>query len=413
MNKVLPLSIAIRYIRGKRSIGFASFISWLSFIAMTLGVISLIVVLSVMNGFNAEIRGRILQVIPHAELKFESKQNWQVVADKLLSLNYITGAAPFVSGYGMLSYQGINNGVRLEGIAPDDERNVTSIHQSMLIGDFADLQPGEFGIILGESTARSLGVVRGDGVLLSLPEVSVTPVGIFPRFKRFTVVGIFHVGAQVDEALAFIDYRDAQKIYRRPDQVDGLRLRFADPLNAAGFAFEIKQLVSDQAEYVPWSKKMASLFDAIKTEKMVVGVMLSSIIAVAAFNIIAGLVLMVADKRKDIAVLRTLGADQNFVHKLVFTQGTLLGVMGVIVGAFIGCLLAYFVGDIVTLIEGLLGVYVFDPEVFFISRLPSEVHWQDVSLIALTGLILSIVASLYPAWRAGQIPPAEALRYDH
>ena len=413
MSQVLPLSIAARYIRGKRSTGFASFISWLSFIAMTLGVISLIVVLSVMNGFNAEIRGRILQVIPHAELKVDSQQSWQVVADNLLTLDDIIGAAPFVSGYGMLSYQGTNNGVRLEGIAPDDERNVTSIHQSMLIGDFADLQPGEFGIILGESTARSLGVIRGDSVLLSLPEVSVTPVGIFPRFKRFTVVGVFRVGAQVDEALAFIDYRDAQKIYRRPDQVDGLRLRFVDPLIASDLAPEIEQFVGGQSEYVPWSRKMASLFDAIRTEKMVVAVMLSSIIAVAAFNIIAGLVLMVADKRKDIAVLRTLGADQSFVHKLVFAQGTLLGVMGVIVGALVGCLLAFYVGDIVTLIEGLFGVYVFDPDVFFISRLPSEVHWQDVMMIALTGLMLSIVSSLYPAWRAGQIPPAEALRYDH
>ena len=415
MFNSLPLFIALRYIRGKQTNGFASFISWLSFLAMMLGVATLIIVMSVMNGFNREIRDRVLQVVPHGEIEFQSvSAAWQQQLTDVRQLDQVEGVSPYVSGFGMLSYEGVNKGVQVQGVDPELESTVTHIQQHMLIGEMSDLQPGEFGIVLGNLLARSLGVVRGDALLLSLPTLNVTPAGIFPRFKRVRVVGVYSVGAQVDDGLALLHMKDAQKIFHKGNHVDGLRLRLADPLYADHLAPVVNQVMDgSDAIYRPWSQKMASLFDAIKMEKIVVGVLLSSIIAVAAFNIIAGLVLMVADKRKDIAVLRTLGADHHFVLRLVLGQGTVIGVFGVLIGAVLGCLLAIYIGDIVAVVEKLFGVYVFDPEVYFISEFPSQLQWPDVVVTATTGLILSLLASVYPAWRAGQVSPAEALRYDH
>lgn len=404
-----PLFVGLRYLRSKRSNSFASLISLFSFGAMALGVIALITVLSVMNGFNREIRERILNVIPHAVVEFPGGlEDWQTLATRLHNVDGITEVAPLVEGYGLLSADGRNRGAQVQGILPDRE---AVIGEHMLLGELADLRPGEFGVVLGSLLARSLGVARGSEVMLSLPSLNVTPAGVFPRFKRLRVVGVFQVGAQVDDGMAFIHYRDAQKIYRTAGRVQGLRLRSADPLRVDTLLPTLR--LPPEARVTTWDRQLGSLFQAIKTEKVVVGLLLSAIVAVAAFNIIASLVLLVTDKRKAIAVLKTQGADAPAIFKIFVIQGSAIGFAGVLVGVLLGCLLAFFIGDIVLMLEDILGFHVFDPDVYFISKLPSQLQWQDVSVIACLGLVLSVLATLYPAFRAGEVLPAEALRYDH
>lgn len=412
LNK-LPFFIALRHIRGKQGNGFATFISWLSFLAMTLGVAALIIVLSVMNGFNGEIRHRILEVIPHAELNLERDQDWQPLLDELRKVNEVTAVAPVIEGYAMLSNRGTNRGTLLQGVDPALEHGVTGLDSHMKDGSLDQLHPGAFGIVLGSILARGLGVTVGDSVLLSLPELNVTPLGVFPRFKRFRVVGIFGVGAQVDDGLAFIHLKDAQKIYRIAGGVDGIRIRSVDPLHPEKLKKAVHNHLGDTYQVTGWQDRLQTLFAAIRMEKLVVGVLLSSVIVVATFNIVASLVLMVASKRKDIAVLRTLGADLPVIYRLVIYQGALLGVGGVIAGSILGALIAVNIGTIVSFMENITGLRIFDPDVYFIAGLPSELAWVDVAVIATAGVLLSILATLYPAKRAGNILPAEALRYDH
>ncbi|MFT7300657.1 MAG: lipoprotein-releasing system permease protein [Porticoccus sp.] len=414
MNTNLPLFIGFRYIRSKRRNGFVSFVSLLSFIAMALGIMALIVVLSVMNGFDHEIKRRILNVVPHVSVGSDAGiVNWPKLGAIALEVENVEAYAPFVEGYGLLSSSGLSQGVLVQGIDPELESDVSPISQYMVVGEVAYLQPGEYGIVLGNLLARSLGVIKGDSVILSTPELNVTPAGIFPRYKRFRVLGVFQVGAQVDNGLAFIHYQDAQKLYRLANKVTGVKLRIVDPFSVEMTARALEEKTGEGLVVKTWAMEMSSLFQAIKMEKKVVSVLLAAIVAVAAFNIIASLVLMVADKRRDIAVLRTLGAGANTVSGIFIVQGSVIGFFGVITGAVLGCLLAIFVGDIVIGLEQVLGFQVFDPNVYFISQLPSKLLWQDVVRICCLGLGLSVLATLYPARRAGQVLPAEALRYDH
>lgn len=414
MNSNLPLFIGLRYIRSKRRNGFVSFISLLSFIAMALGVMALILVLSVMNGFDREIRQRILSVVPHLTVSDEhGLTDWQKLGETLLADNEVEAFAPFIEGYGLLSSDSDSQGVLVQGIDPQWEEGVSPIGQHMISGELALLQPGEYGIVLGSLLARSLGVTRGDDVLLSLPELNVTPAGIFPRYKRFLVLGVFRVGAQVDSGMAFVHYRDAQKLYRMADRVSGVRLRVADPFQVDSVAQHLRTSQPPPLAVKTWTGEMSNLFQAIEMEKKVVGLMLAAIVAVAAFNIVASLTLMVADKRRDIAVLRTLGAESRTVSQIFTVQGSAVGFFGVLTGAVLGCISALWIGDLVHWLEVVAGFQVFDPDVYFISELPSRLMWQDVLLIGLLGLALSVLATLYPAARAGKVLPAEALRYDH
>jgi len=420
MKANLPLFIGLRYIRSKRSNGFVSFVSFLSFIAMALGVMALIVVLSVMNGFDREIKQRILNVVPHITVtKERGIQKWVELGGALKSVDGVKEYAPFVEGYGLLSSSSLSQGVLIQGIDPVQEAGVSPINEQMVVGNIEHLEPGHYGIVLGNLLARSLGVIVGDTVILSLPELNVTPAGIFPRFKRFTVRGVFQVGAQVDNGLAFVHYQDAQKLYRLGTRVNGVKLNIDDPLNADDLVPFLKQSpfftqpTNDAPQIKTWAAEMSSLFQAIKMEKNVVGVLLAAIVAVAAFNIVASLVLMVADKRRDIAVLRTLGSQSNTVSAIFMVQGITVGLLGVVTGAILGCLLAVFIGDIVSWLEVHAGFQVFDPNVYFISHLPSQLLWIDVLVVSFLGMILSILATIYPARRAGQVLPAEALRYDH
>ena len=412
MLKALSLFIGLRYIRSKRRNGFVSFVSGFSFGAMALGVMALIAVLSVMNGFAREIHSRVLNVIPHIAIQRAAGLPRGVVLPGLAQQPEVLGVAPYIEGFGMLRSGAAVQGVSVQGIDPAAEAAVTQIAAHMLVGELELLQPGEFGVVLGSMVARSLGVVTGDSVRLTLPEVSRTLAGVFPREKNLRVTGVFEVGAQVDSGLAFVHIDDAGRLYRRGDQIDGLRVRISEPLAAAAVARQLEQQLGDAYQVTTWGDQLGSLFTAMRMEKIVIGLLLSIVIAVAAFNIVANLVLMVAEKRKDIAVLRSMGMRARSVMRVFMVQGTSIGVLGILVDALLGCALGIWIGDLVAWFENLFGVNVFDPQVYFVSTLPSQLQALDVLLVCSGALLMSVLATLYPSWQASRVQPAEALRYD-
>jgi len=417
MLKNLPFFIGYRYTRSKRREGFVSFISGFSVAAMALGVMALIVVLSVMNGFDKEIKQRLLRIIPHTTVaghpSFTSDQLAEIRQQIMSSGDTaVTAVVPMVQGFVMLSKDVIQVGVNLQGL--DAAWPTTELlKENMLTGYVEQLAPGDFSIILGSQIARKLNVFLGDKIQVTLPMISVTPAGIFPRTKRVTVSGIFEVGAQVDASVAFMHQQDMQKLMRLGDNYQGFQLQFEDPYKVDSWLKSNATSILPNHHWRSWSNTMSSLFQAMRMEKLVVSLLLSVIIAVAAFNIIASLVLMVADKRKDIAVIRTMGAHSSLIAKIFIVQGMTVGAIGVLSGTLLGCFVAYFIGDIVGIIEGLLGVYLFDPSIYLINRLPSRIVFNDVAAVVGIALTVSFLATLYPAWRAGKILPAEALRYDH
>ena len=394
-----------------------SFISGFSVAAMALGVMALIVVLSVMNGFDKEIKQRLLRIIPHATVaghpSFTSDQLTEIRQQIMSSGDMgVTAVVPMVQGFVMLSKDVNQVGVNLQGL---DAAWPTAelLKENMLSGYVEQLAPGDFSIILGSQIARKLNVFIGDKIQVTLPMISVTPAGIFPRTKRVTVSGIFEVGAQVDASVAFMHQQDMQKLMRLGDNYQGFQLQFEDPYKVDSWLKSNATSILPNHQWRSWSNAMSSLFQAMRMEKLVVSLLLSVIIAVAAFNIIASLVLMVADKRKDIAVIRTMGANSSLITKIFIVQGMTVGAVGVLSGTLLGCFVAYFIGDIVGIIEGLLGVYLFDPSIYLINTLPSRIVFNDVAAVVGIALTVSFLATLYPAWRAGKILPAEALRYDH
>ena len=412
MFKNLPLFIGLRYTRSKRREGFVSFISGFSVFAMALGVIALIVVLSVMNGFDGEIKQRLLRVVPHITGVGPESLSLAQIAELEQRLlgdeSTVAAVIPMVQTYAMLSYESEQAGVMVQGI-DSSWANAELVRDHMIAGHLQQLQPGEFGIVLGSQLARQLNTFVGDRLQLTLPEVSISPAGIFPRLKRFVVMGVFTVGAQVDASVAFVHQQDARKLLRLGDHYQGVQLQMHNAYDADQWL-----LTQDLQEWRwrSWTEQMGTLFQAMRMEKLVVSLLLSVIIAVAAFNIIASLVLMVADKRRDIAVVRAMGASSGLVVKVFVVQGMAVGFMGIIVGTTLGSLLAYFIGDIVALMEALTGVYLFDPSVYLISALPSRLLWSDVAIVISCAGLISFLATLYPAWRAGQVLPAEALRYE-
>ena len=421
MQRPVPLFIGLRYTRSKRRNQFISFVSGFSLFGMAIGVFALIVVLSVMNGFDRELKSRILSVIPHGFIdQTPQLADWPQLAEQVLRHPEVVAAAPYIGGFGLISRDYGVQGVSIQGILPDAESRVSVIGEHMVLGAVEDLRPGQYGIVLGNLLARYLGVARGDKVALTLPEIALTPAGAFPRMKRFTVVGVFEVGAQVDQNLVMIHLADAQKLYRYGDGVQGLHLKVEDIYRAAPVVAALSVTLANGADggggagFVSrdWSQTQGSLFQAVKMEKTVITVLLLIIVAVAAFNIVTSLVLMVADKRSDIAVLRTLGLSSRQVMAIFVVQGSAVGVIGVVIGAVLGTLAAHYVGDLAAWLERALGLSVFDPNVYFISRLPSQWRLEDALLIAGCGLVISVLATLYPAFRASRVAPAEALRYE-
>ena len=414
MFKNLPLFIGLRYTRSKRREGFVSFISGFSLFAMALGVMALIVVLSVMNGFDREIKSRLLMVVPHITGTSAQGVSAADIDDLRHSLlgeqSPVVEVTPLAQSFVMLSYQSQQLGLMMQATDPDWP-SAALLQQQMLSGHVEQLRAGEFGIILGSQVARRLGVFVGDKLQLTLPKVSVTPAGIFPRIKSFVVTGIFQVGAQVDSSVSFVHQSDARKLLQFGERYQGVQLSLGDAYRDDSWLANNAQLLED-INWRTWTQSMGTLFQAMRMEKLVVSLLLPVIIAVAAFNIVASLVLMVADKRSDIAVVRTLGASAGLVIKVFMVQGLAVGFMGIFVGTVLGCLLAVFIGDIVSFIETFIGVYLFDPSVYLISALPSRLLASDVALVVLSAAAISFLATLYPAWRAGQVLPAEALRYD-
>ena len=421
--------IGLRYIRSKRRQQFTSFVSGFSLIGMGLGTLALIVVLSVMNGFDREIKQRILSVVPHGFVDQQPRmRDWRAMAQQIIQQPNIVASAPYIGGFVMLSSRQSVYGVELQGILPKEEESVSVIHRYMQGAQLGSplqpkleskkttldvLQGGEFGIVLGSLVARYLNVGIGDSVVMTLPQVAITPAGIFPRMKRFNVKGIFEVGAQVDQSLVLVHLDDAQRLFRYGTSVQGLRIQVDDIYKAGEVVDSLAlQLGSDQYVTKDWSQTQGSLFQAIKLEKRMVTLLLMIIIAVAALNIVTSLVLMVADKRSDIAVLRTLGMSTREIMSVFMVQGSAVGILGVVIGGLLGCLIASNISAVVAWFESLLGVYVFDPNVYFISRIPSELRWEDVILVCGTGLLLSVVATVYPAYRATRVEPAEVLRYE-
>ena len=415
MTKNLPLFVGLRYTRSKRREGFVSFISGFSLCAMALGVMALIVVLSVMNGFDREIKNRLLLVVPHATVSRPEGFNVAEIANltsQIMADSNILAVVPMVQSFVMLSYDTEKIGVMLQGIDPQWS-TVEPLRENMLSGFLEKLAPGDFGVVLGSQVARRLGVFVGDRIQLTMPKVTVTPAGIFPRIKTVTVTGIFQVGAQVDSSVIFVHEQDARKLLQQTDRFQGMRLQLAEPYGADEWIRQTGLQLLPDAKWRSWADSMGTLFQAMRMEKVVVSLLLSVVIAVAAFNIVASLVLMVSDKRKDIAVIRTLGATSGTVMRIFIVQGLAVGSIGILAGTILGCLLAYFIGDIVSFIETVAGVYIFDPTVYLISALPSKILLSDLAIVVGSAFIISFLATLYPAWRAGQVLPAEALRYDH
>ncbi|WP_210559151.1 MULTISPECIES: lipoprotein-releasing ABC transporter permease subunit [unclassified Pseudomonas] len=416
MFRPLFVFIGTRYTRAKRRNHFVSFISLTSMIGLALGVIVMIVVLSVMNGFDHEMRTRVLGMVPHATLETgEPINDWQSLAAKVKRNPEVTAVAPFTQMQGLLTNNGQVSKVLLNAIDPALERNVSIIDNFMKQGKLDDLTAGSFGIVIGDKAATKLGVGLGDKVTFVAPEVSVTPAGMFPRMKRFTVVGIFHVGAgELDGYLGVTNLQDLAKMHRwKPDQVQGIRLKFDDLFQAPRVAWTIAQQLGEDHYYArDWTRTHGNLYQAIRMEKAMIGLLLLLIVAVAAFNIISTLVMVVNDKKSDIAILRTLGATPGTIMRTFMVQGTVIGVVGTAIGAVLGILAALNVSAAISALEGLIGHKFLNADVYFIDYLPSQVQSQDVVMVCAAALVLSFLATLYPAWRAARTQPAEALRYE-
>ncbi|WP_136248557.1 lipoprotein-releasing ABC transporter permease subunit [Halomonas borealis] len=409
----LPLLIGLRYVRAKRRNHFISFISLTSMLGLTLGVAVLILVLSVMNGFDRELRERVLGMVPHTRIEVPSGlTDWQPLADRLMQREHVIGAAPYIQQQGMFSSGGRNNGAMVTGIKPDWEKRVSIVDEHMEQGSLDDLKPGEWKVVLGSMLAQRLGVTVGDRVTLLVPEASITPAGVFPRLKRFTVSGIFSVGADLDANLAYANIADMQTLARMGDDVGGLRLELDDLFQAGGVTRSIIDDLGAGYRGMDWTYTRGNLFQAIQMEKRMIALLLTVIIAVAAFNIVSTLVMVVTDKHADIAILRTIGATPRSIMGIFMVQGLAIGVIGILIGVGLGVLLALTVSDILAFVESTFGIHFLDAGVYFISELPSQLLWSDVGQIVAAAFVLTFLSTLYPAWRAARVQPAEVLRYE-
>lgn len=405
--------IGLRYVRARRRNHFISFISMSSMIGVALGVMALITVISVMNGFEKELKDRILGMASHAVIEeLNGLKDWQLVINNIKDHPEIVGAAPYFHAEGMLTKDKIVNGVIIRGILPDEETNVAIVAEKMIEGDLNDLISTEFNIILGAELVRKLNLEIGDKVTLVAPQVNFTPAGILPRLKRFTLIGIFEVGMhEFDAGLALIHMDDALRLFRKSNPT-GIRLKTNNILKAPTISREIASQLSSKYWVIDWTQRHSNFFRALKTEKTVMFVILTLIVAVAAFNIISTLVMAVSDKQSDIAVLRTLGASPKSILKIFIIQGTIIGAIGILLGVIGGVWLASNIETLVPALENMLGYKFLSPDVYYISDLPSDMHWSDVILIGVVSFVLCLFATIYPAFRAANTLPAEALRYE-
>jgi len=409
------LLLGLRYTRAKRRNGFISFISLSSMIGIALGVTALITVLSIMNGFQEELRDRILGMTAHMTINERDDQldDWQSLYNQLINQPHVEGAAPNIMEQGMLTMGNKVKGVAIRGVLPEFEGQVADIGNQMVFGSLDDLTPKKYKIILGSELAVSLGVSLGDKVTLIAPQGSVSPVGIVPRIKRFTVSGIFEAGMhEYDSGLAIIHIEDAKKVFKYGDSVGALQLKIDDLFKVGEVKDQLGQVVDKVLYMRDWRQQHSNFFKAIEMEKRMMFIVLTLIIMVAAFNIVSTMVMVVTDKQSDIAVLRTIGATPMSIQMVFIIQGLVIGILGVILGLIGGLSLALNIDVIVPFIEQLLGFKFFPPDVYYISAVPSKLVWSDVWYIAGLSFILTLLATLYPARKASKVNPAEALRYE-
>ncbi|HEA52459.1 hypothetical protein LCGC14_1155040 [marine sediment metagenome] len=413
MFRPLSFYIGLRYTAAKRRNHFISFISLTSMIGLMLGVAVLIVVLSVMNGFDRELKQRILGMVPHAIIQgSEPLADWRTVDAEVQKHPRVLAAAPFIQGQAMVTGGGEVRGVLLNGVLPEEERTVSIIEDHMIEGKLEDLVSGEFGIIVGRTLAANLRLQIGDRVTVVLPEASITPAGVLPRLKRFTVKGIFSVGAELDGSYTLIHMDDAAKLMRTDGKAQGVRLLVDDLFAAPKVAEEAASMLSGRYYVSDWTRTHGNLFQAIRMEKTMIGLLLMFIVAVAAFNIVSTLVMVVTDKTADIAILRTMGATPGRILRIFIVQGAIIGVFGTLIGTALGILGALNISAFISWLEGALGHKFLSADVYFISYLPSQLQWEDVAIISGAGLAMSLLATIYPAWKASRVDPAEALRYE-
>ena len=408
--------IGLRYTRAGRRSGRNSFISFISLISMAgigLGVAALIIVLSVMNGFQKEVRDRMLSVVSHIEV-FDadgSLANWQDTAREALLNKHVKAAAPYVEGQALILSDSMR-GVMVRGILPQEEPSVSDVVSKIKQGSFSSLTGGEFNVIIGKDLAEALGAKLGDKITLAVPQGQVTPAGVTPRLKSFTVTGIFEAGHyEYDIGVVYVQMEDAEKLFRL-NAPTGVRLRVDDLLRAPEIARELAATLSGNLLLRDWSQQNRNYFAAVKTEKRMMFIILTLIIAVAAFNLVSTLVMTVRDKQADIAILRTLGATPASVMKIFMVQGSMVGTLGTLLGVAFGVIVALNIPEIVGFLEHLFGIQFLDKNVYFISSVPSDLHWNDVTYIGGMALLFALLSTIYPSYRAAGVKPAEALRYE-
>jgi lipoprotein-releasing system permease protein len=418
MFKPLSFYIGLRYTRAKRKTGFISFISSVSMIGIALGVAVLITVLSVMNGFDQQIRNRIFTMVPHIQItgmfKTLSNTEWHALNNDLIKNKQILGVAPYIEGQGMLTRDSTSQPVMVQGILPEDQNKISALNEKMIAGHLGDLKSGKFGIVLGDELANSLALRVGDKINLMIPKVTMTPIGIVPRYKRFTVVGIFHVGSGFgfDMGYAYINLYDAQKLYTLGNNISGLQIKTVDLFKTDQIAYKIQEKQGYDYQISTWADSYGAFYHAVKMEKTMMFFILILLVAIAAFNLVSSLVMLVNDKQSDIAILRTLGATPRTIQAIFMVQGFVIGVFGTLLGILGGVVLSYHVTAVVNWIQSTFHVMLFTPGVYFVDYLPSQLQWQDVINIASAALIMSFIATIYPAWKASRTQPAEALRYE-
>lgn len=411
------LFIGLRYTRAKTKNHFISFISLVSMIGIALGVMVLITVLSVMNGFDREIRGRVFSMVPPVTVSSVSGTiaGWQPLQSIVSQSPDVTASAPFVTGQVLLSYGGVVQPAVISGILPDEEKHISALAEKMVEGQLSALTPDSFGIVLGEALADHLAISVGDKVTVVTPQVSLSPAGVIPRFKRFNVVGIFRAGSGFgfDAGMGFVNLTDAQKLLGyAPDTVNGLHLNIKNVYAAQRVAQALMPMLSDNANVTTWADQFGEFFHAVQLEKTMMFFILMLIVAVAAFNLVSSLVMVVNEKQSDIAILRTFGASPKTIMAIFMVQGGLVGVFGTLLGVITGLLLAYNVTDIVNWIEKVFHVQFLSSSVYFVNYLPSQIEWSDVMIISIFSLFMSLIATMYPAWRAAKMDPVESLRYE-
>ena len=413
----LPFELFIgpRYTRAKRRNHFISFISGISILGISLGIIALVVVLSVMNGFHKEVRERILGMASHASVTSVRGplEEWQEAMSLARANPEVLGTAPFTESQAMLVFGNAVQGAVVRGIDPGLEPGVSDVGDQMVEGTLDDLAAGEYRIILGRELANLLGATVGDKVTVVTPQANITPVGTMPRLKRFTVSGIFEVGmGDYDRGVALVHMKDGAKLSDLGEGVTGVRLRLVDLYEAPRVSRELAGALPGTYYVTDWTDQHRNFFRALQTEKRMMGIILFLIVLVAVFNIVSTMVMVVTEKQADIAILRTLGASSSSIMKIFVVQGATIGGLGLAIGVGVGVLLALNVEAIVASIESLFGIQFIDPNLYYISQLPSDLQWGDVLVVGGGAFLATLVATLYPAWRASRIHPAEALRYE-